>query len=186
MLKSGKTIAIALMLLTTVVSTQAIYAADWDISRSHRAAIKELLKEMGTYEIISNSVEKGLIKVAKDDAKKAANMRKLVSTLNEEKLDENLIPLYAYYYTKKEAKGMTEFFRSEPGRIMMKSAREKATGKEKVKLKLTAEQELEVRRFFNSEAGRSFSRNRKFIKQELKYRIGILTTRLMHEYIYPR
>ena len=186
MLKFGKTLVIVLGLVVSLVSAQASMAADWDISRSHRSAVKELLKEMGTYEIISSSVERGLVKIAKDDAKKAANMRKLVSTLDEEKLDATLIPLYAYYYSKKDAKGITEFFRSETGRIAMKSAREKASGDKNAKIKLTADQELEMRKFFNSDAGRVFTRNRKFINQELKYRIGIMTTRLMYEYIYPR
>jgi hypothetical protein len=186
MLKLGKSVMVALVLVASLVSAQAATAADWDISRSHRAAIKELLKEMGVYEIISASVEKGLIKVAKDDAKKAENMRKLVSTLDEEKLDATLIPLYAFYYSKKDARDITEFFRSESGRIAMKSAKKKAGGDKNAKLKLTAEQEIEVRKFFNSDAGRAFTKNRKFINQELKYRIGIMTTRLMYEYIYPR
>ena len=186
MFKVGKSLVIVLVLMTSLVSTQAATAADWDISRSHRAAIKELLKEMGVYEIISVSVEKGLIKVAKDDAKKAENMRKLVSTLDEEKLDATLIPLYAFYYSKKEARDIAEFFRSESGQIVMKSAKKHAGGEENAKLKLTVEQEIEVRKFFNSDAGRAFTKNRKFISQELKYRIGIMTTRLMYEYIYPR
>lgn len=186
MLKHGKSLLIAMGLAAIVVSTQVAVAADWDISRSHRAAVKELLKEMGTYEIISSSVERGLIKIAKDDAKKAANMRKLVSTLDEEKLDATLIPLYAFYYSKKDAKGITGFFRSETGRIAMTNARKKAGGDKNAKMKLTAGQELEMRKFFNSDAGRAFTRNRKFINQELKYRIGIMTTRLMYEYIYPR
>ena len=184
--KFGRALMLVFGALATLLVSQTVSAADWDISRSHRAAIKELLQEMGTYDIISSSVERGLIKVAKDDAKKVARMKKLANTLDQEKLDATLIPLYAFYYSKKDAKGITKFFRSGTGKIAIKGARQKVANGNKTKVKLTQEQELEVRKFFNSEAGRAFKRNRKFIKQELKYRIGIMTTRLMYEYIYPR
>jgi hypothetical protein len=184
--KSGRALIAFIGVMAAIVTTQVASAADWDISRSHRVAIKELLQEMGTYDIITRSIEKGLVKAAKEDKKKAANMAKVAATLDEKKLDENLIPLYAYYYSKKDAKNITEFFRSETGQIAMKSARKKAVDGKKTKMNLTPDQEREVRKFFNSSSGRAFSRNNKFIKQELKYRIGIMTTRLMYEYIYPR
>ena len=111
--------------MATLLCSQFVSAADWDISRSHRAAIKGLLQQMGTYSIISSSVERGLIKIAKDDAKKAERMRKLASTLDQEKLDATLIPLYAYYYSKKDAKEITKFFRSSTGKLAIDSARSK-------------------------------------------------------------
>lgn len=172
--------------IATLLFSQFVSAADWDISRSHRAAIKELLQQMGTYRIISSSVERGLIQTAKGDAKKAARMKKLANTLDQEKLDATLIPLYAYYYSKKDAKEITKFFGSNTGKLVIDSARSKVVDGKQIKIKLTPAQDLEVRKFFNSEAGRAFKRNRKFINQELKYRIGIMTTRLMYEYIYPR
>ncbi len=184
--KYVKALMLVFGVMASLLFNQTISAADWDISRSHRAAIKELLQEMGTYDIISKSVERGLIKVAKDDAKKAARMKKIAGTLDQDKLDATLIPLYAFYYSKKDAKGITRFFQSSAGKLAINSAREKIENGKKTKVKLTPDQELEVRKFFNSEAGRTFKRNRKFIKQELKYRVGIMTTRLMYEYIYPR
>ena len=73
--KYVKALMLVFGVMASLLFNQTISAADWDISRSHRAAIKELLQEMGTYDIISKSVERGLIKVAKDDAKKAARMK---------------------------------------------------------------------------------------------------------------
>lgn len=85
-----------------------------DISSSKKKLVRELMEANGTMDHIDNSINQAILTA--DDSVRW----KLEVMLNQEEIVELLIPVYHEYYTSSDLRSLTEFYKSEVGRKMLK------------------------------------------------------------------